>query len=77
MAKIDNRLLLVLVMVLVLVSIMGTYAILSNLYVAPVAPPPEGSGVVGVTILNPESSSPATFSGGVVGVEVLGGSETE
>jgi hypothetical protein len=77
MAKIDNRFLLVLVMVLVLISVMGTYTILSNLYVAPVAPPPEGSGVVGVTILNPEDAGPKDAGSGVVGLTLLGRSETE
>ena len=77
MAKADNRLMLVLVMVLVLISVMGTYVVLSNLYVAPVAPPPSGSGVVGVTVLNPESSLPASMTGGVVGVNVLGGGGAE
>lgn len=73
MAKIDNRVLLVFVMVLVLVSVMGTYVILSNLYVAPVAAPPEGSGVVGVTILNPEDAVPKSTGGGLVGLTILGG----
>lgn len=72
MAKMDNRLLLVLVMALVLISVMGTYAILSNLYAAPVAPPPEGSGVVGVKILNPEGSKTSDAGSGVVGLTILG-----
>lgn len=77
MVEVDNRFLLVLVIVLVLISIIGTFITLSNLYAAPVAPPPSGSGVVGVTVLNPESSLPGSTTGGVVGVTVLGGSETE
>ncbi|NIO23325.1 MAG: hypothetical protein GTN38_04860 [Candidatus Aenigmarchaeota archaeon] len=77
MAKIDNRLLLVLAMVLILISVMGTYVVLSNLYVAPEAPPPEGSGVVGVEILSPRDSTPRSTNNGVVGLTILGGSERE
>jgi hypothetical protein len=71
MAKIDNRLLLVLAMVLVLMSVMGTYAILSNLY-APIPPPPSrNTGVVGVEILSDTPKSPPVSTSGVVGVVIL------
>jgi hypothetical protein len=77
MAKIDNRLLLVLVVALVLISVMGTYAVLSNFYVAPVAPPAEGSGIVGVNILNQDDAEPKDAGSGIVGVNIFGGSETD
>jgi len=71
MTKIDNRLLLVLAMVLVLVSVMGTYTILSNIYTPLPAPPSKNSGVVGVEILSNTPKSPPVSTGGVVGVMIL------
>jgi|GEM_PF-3503776 len=71
MAKIDNRLLLVLAMVLVLISVMGTYVTLVNLY-GPLPPSPSrNTGIVGVEILSDTPKSPPVSNSGVVGVVIL------
>ncbi len=74
--KIDNRLLLVLVIILIVISITGTYIILSSMYVTPVTAPKENTGVVGVTILSEKDTIPSSTGSGLVGLTVLGG-ETE
>ncbi len=77
MAGIDNRLILILVMILLLISVMGVYAMMTNIYPAPESKPPcsETQGVVGVEILSDRPKSPPVQTSGIVGLVILGGNE--
>jgi hypothetical protein len=70
---VSDNVLLILVVILVIVSLFGSYMVLTRVYVTP-TPVSTTSGKVGVTILGPrqpcESCRPFT-SGGTVGVTIL------
>jgi len=78
MAGVNKNVVLVLVLVLLVVSITGTYIILSSLYAPPTgtrAPASSQKGVVGVEILSNEPKSPPVRTNGIVSLVILGGNE--
>ncbi|MEM2117284.1 MAG: hypothetical protein QW754_06130 [Thermoplasmata archaeon] len=68
--KISNKVIVILSIILVILSFVNTFLVFTYVNNAPTTTPSEGSGVVTLTIINPENPSQPSRSSGVVALEI-------